>query len=777
MLPIVGQALPARAAGPPWTTYSGEVTLENELYVMGAWVLREGNTYRMWYTHVTTDLSVMELVDEIPALHLDDIIYDLADLNLDALLNDLAALKDTYDNVGDIVDFLNINKTVIGCATSSNGINWTIEESEVLAGDSNELWDNVGYPCVINDGGTYKMWYTHDRIDLTQTELENILSDLNEGIATRKDAIEALLRGISTVIGYAESPDGENWTVVDYEVLAGSGYILESVGDPCVIKNGDTYEMWYTQVKTAITQVDLADLLANADSLDADTLLDILDDTATVISHTTSDDGINWAAPDEVLAGNTAPWDSIASPSVIKVGSDYKMWYTRIETDLTPTDLQDILDEIQGLGLPDLLLSIDPEDLDEFLEELATLDLANLKEMLRDISTVISYAESPNGEDWTVVDPYDIAGSSDSLWSGVSAPSVIRYGSIYKMWYTKGIDDLTVEGLFNLLQGTRLPIGYAYYIPRPGGGRGGGDVGDLTLEVIVDFEAGYYSISREGRIQWTIDITSEDELLNIVLYKGTYALDEESDPLSSLEFTVDETPPPPPPEASILGLPYKFKPPGAAFDPPIIATWSYNPADIPPGVAKEHLVIAYYHEVASKWVVLPSVVDTVNNTITASVSHFTTFAIMAYTGAPPPPPAPAAFTTSSLNISPPKADIGEPVTISVLVTNIGEEAGIYTVTLNINGVVAATERITLAGDASKTASFTTSQYQAGTYSVNVNGITGSFTVEVVPSPPPTPAPAPEPPAKPSWWLIGSIIAAVVMAITIPLAFRRRRERY
>ncbi len=776
-LPTLAQVSPAQAAGPTWTKYSGEVTLENELYVTDAWVLKEGDTYRMWYTHTKTDLSIVEMLDAMSALHLDDIVYDLANLDLDAFLNDLAALKDTYNNVGDIVDFLDSNQTVIGYATSSNGINWTIVDLEVLAGDSNDLWDNVGTPCVINDDGTYKMWYTRNRIDLTQTQLENILSHLNEGIAARKDAIEELLGSISTVLGYAESPDGENWTVVDDEVLAGSGYSLESVGDPCVIKDGSIYQMWHTQRKTDLTQADLADLLANANSLDSDVLLDILDNTATAISYTTSGDGINWATPDEVLSGDTTAWDSVASPSIVKLGSTYQMWYTRIETDLTSADYQDILDEIQGLGIPALLQSIDPDSLDEFLEGLATLDIGDLKELMSDTSSVIGYAESPDGENWVVEDPRDITGSSSSLWSGVKAPSVIQYDSIYKMWYTQGIDDLTVEDLLDLLQGTKLPIGYAYYIPRPGGGAGDGGAGDLTLEVIVDLTSDHYSISRDGRIQETIDITSEDEMLNVVIYKGTYALDEAGEPITSLEFTVDETPPPPPPEAYILGIPYKFQPSWAFFDPSITINWHYNPADILAGIAEKDLVIAYYNQASGEWVTLPSVVDTVNNTITASVSHFTTFAILAYTGTPPPPPAPAAFTTSSLSVSPAKASIGKPVTISVVVTNIGEEAGIYTVTLKINGSVEATERITLAGGNSKTITFTTTQYQAGTYSVDVNGTTGSFTVEAGPlSPSPTPAPTP-PPAKPSWWLIGSVIAAVVMAITIPLVLRRRRSQY
>ncbi len=119
------------------------------------------------------------------------------------------------------------------------------------------------------------------------------------------------------------------------------------------------------------------------------------------------------------------------------------------------------------------------------------------------------------------------------------------------------------------------------------------------------------------------------------------ALDKDGNPLSSLMAAIDPSPPDPPEDASIIGLAYDFGPDGATFDPPITFTWSYDPDDIPEDVAEGDLVIAYYDEDADEWVELEGVVDTVNNTITASVSHFTIFAIIARAAPPPPLPAPA----------------------------------------------------------------------------------------------------------------------------------------
>ncbi|GAJ19829.1 unnamed protein product, partial [marine sediment metagenome] len=138
---------------------------------------------------------------------------------------------------------------------------------------------------------------------------------------------------------------------------------------------------------------------------------------------------------------------------------------------------------------------------------------------------------------------------------------------------------------------------------------------------------GSYHISSSGKILETIEATSEDGMLTITIPKDTIALDKDGDQLESLEAAVDKSPPAPPEDAHIIGLAYDFGPDGATFDPPITFTWSYDPEALP-DVAD--LFLAYYDEDAGKWVELDCVVDAVNNTITASVSHFTTFAIIGW---------------------------------------------------------------------------------------------------------------------------------------------------
>ncbi len=291
-----------------------------------------------------------------------------------------------------------------------------------------------------------------------------------------------------------------------------------------------------------------------------------------------------------------------------------------------------------------------------------------------------------------------------------------------------------------------------------------------------------YRIERDGELLRTIEATSGDGNLTMNIPEGTVALDKDSDRLETLEVTINETPPDPPEDAYIIELAYDFTPDGATFDPPITLTWSYDP-DLPEGVAEEDLVVAYYDEATGEWVELDGVVDTENNLITASVAHFTTFAII---GSVPEEEevveeepvgeeeeeeeiTPAAFSVSSLSVLPAEVEPGEPVTITVSVSNTGGESGSYTVVLKIDGVKEAEETVTVAAGESQDVSFSVTREEADSYAVAVDGLSGSFTVV---------APVVVPPAKPgiNWPLIGGIIGGVIV-VGLGIFFWMRRRAY
>ena len=269
---------------------------------------------------------------------------------------------------------------------------------------------------------------------------------------------------------------------------------------------------------------------------------------------------------------------------------------------------------------------------------------------------------------------------------------------------------------------------------------GGGGAPSYTIETnLLGSEQTKY-ISYSGKVLQTIEATSPDNNLSITLSKGSTALGPDGKRLRTLNVNSYVDPPDPPEEAYIIGLPYDFQPNGATFeDPPMVLTWHYDPdtlGDIP----EDNLVLAYYDDDAGVWVELECEVDTENNTITAKVTHFTLFVLLGKVP-PPPPPAPAEFAASGLVVSPGEVYVGESVSIRILVANTGGESGSCNVTLKINGTVEELKEITVSAGLSKEVTFSVSKTKAATYAVDVNGLTGSFTVKEKPEPPPVPIPA------------------------------------
>lgn len=171
----------------------------------------------------------------------------------------------------------------IGYATSPTGLTWTkYGGNPVLS--SSESWEIGGIvgASVISDTGLYKMWYTG--FD-------------SSGIGR---------------IGYATSPDGVAWTkyggnpVLDIGP-AGSWEDTDVLG-PTVLKEGSVYHLWYDGNDGA-------------------------GQSAHRIGHATSTDGATWSkdpANPVLDLGPPGGWDwlSVYSPYVVKLGTQYMLWYS-----------------------------------------------------------------------------------------------------------------------------------------------------------------------------------------------------------------------------------------------------------------------------------------------------------------------------------------------------------------------------------------------------------------------------------------------------------------
>jgi hypothetical protein len=325
-----------------------------------------------------------------------------------------------------------------------------------------------------------------------------------------------------------------------------------------------------------------------------------------------------------------------------------------------------------------------------------------------------------------------------------------------------------------------LPQPVQYHIAS-GQGYGSGGAGPSTTG------GGVTGITTScGEFTEAATFESQGGDLTISIPKGTISKTKDGKRLPEIRITKDLTPPPPPEDANFVGFPYDLEPDGATFEPAITITFTYDPSKLPSGVGPQSLTIGYYDIDTKKWVPLEAkdlTIDPETNTITAKISHFTYFSVLAGT-------APAEITVSGLVVPATEIGIAEQTTISVMVGNTGDVAGTAKVTLKINGVAVASKDVKLAGHESKSVSFATTQGKAGNYSVDVNGLTGAFTVKSVPvtpvlitskvpsitvppvttgaptapAPPAVPAPVPEP--TPWLAIIISLVATIVVDVII-----------
>ncbi|MFC1808207.1 S8 family serine peptidase [Candidatus Omnitrophota bacterium] len=129
------------------------------------------------------------------------------------------------------------------------------------------------WPSVIKDCALYKMWF----------------------------------HGPGQVVRYSTSTDGINWAAPQ-TVLTGGQTGFHSVGEPCVIKDSGIYKMYYYVYYPS------GDGASNRNA----------------IAYAESNDGINWTSYGEILRGTAGTWthDGLQHPWVLKVGSEYHMWFT-----------------------------------------------------------------------------------------------------------------------------------------------------------------------------------------------------------------------------------------------------------------------------------------------------------------------------------------------------------------------------------------------------------------------------------------------------------------
>ncbi len=129
----------------------------------------------------------------------------------------------------------------------------------------------------------------------------------------------------------------------------------------------------------------------------------------------------------------------------------------------------------------------------------------------------------------------------------------------------------------------------------------------------------------------------------------------------------------------------------------------------------------------------------------------------------------AEFKISEL-VVPAEVYAGDKFTISATVTNSASNDGNYEATLKINNVKEATSVTNVPPRGVKVISFSLAKSEPGNYNVDLDGLTGSFSVISKPS-------APARTGITSLWLIIGIATAAVVALLIVLRIISRRRSH
>ena len=178
--------------------------------------------------------------------------------------------------------------------------------------------------------------------------------------------------------------------------------------------------------------------------------------------------------------------------------------------------------------------------------------------------------------------------------------------------------------------------------PQSGGG-GGSPVSNPVTTDGLSGSSGL-NVNEYGYVQRTTKMTTEDSQVTLGIHEGTRLLDSSGNPLSSLT-AAPLADPPSAPEANAVVLAYTFGPSGATFNPALTLSFTYDPANLPEGVNEADLYIAYFD--GTQWQKLETTVDPATHTLTAQISHFSSYAVLGEIKSPASTPAPT--TTAADN--------------------------------------------------------------------------------------------------------------------------------
>ena len=259
-----------------------------------------------------------------------------------------------------------------------------------------------------------------------------------------------------------------------------------------------------------------------------------------------------------------------------------------------------------------------------------------------------------------------------------------------------------------------------------GGGGGGGGSGGGGSDVVVTSVFNYVNLS--GKFNIDVTAPSPDNKVRIDIPKDTVGTSILGFRLTNIGIEkIWTNVPPPPDDAVILGSVYDITPEGANFEPAISLIMSYTDDQIPDGLAEKNLIVGTFDRITGEWQTIPSSTNPVDNTVTANLEHFSTYALLAFT-------RPATFEITDISTFPDIITCGSNVDIQATVVNTGDLTGDYEVCLMLDDEVFGTELITLDGGDFGTVIFSTIPDVVGIHNINIGAVEKTFIAKVYEAP-------------------------------------------
>jgi len=258
--------------------------------------------------------------------------------------------------------------------------------------------------------------------------------------------------------------------------------------------------------------------------------------------------------------------------------------------------------------------------------------------------------------------------------------------------------------------------------------------GPEVLYFTVDFlgEITRVPMAADGSILEPLSAPNPDRTHWFEMEQGTRVLDGEGNIVILIE--IREIDDPPLEEGTVvIRATYIIMPLNVTFSLPVIFTLGYGINELPEDVSS--IDMANYGEVAG-WAYLEAKSDVVAGIgeLSTDIEESGIYAILAGVT---PQASPALFKLANLNISLSLSKVwgfptfmirvGEDATVTALISNFGGQGGTYTASLKKDGVVIATQDVTLSPGQNQTITFDITGNEPGDYTVEIGGLSGEFT--------------------------------------------------